>query len=56
MRAVIPECRGMLILDSTSFLKQGRRSVAVRRQYCGTLGIRTVRAGAIRAVDWCPSL
>jgi SRSO17 transposase len=38
LRAVIPERRGMLILDGTSFPQQGPRSVGVARQYCGALG------------------
>jgi len=38
LRAIIPERRGILILDGTSFPKQGPYSVGVGRQYCGALG------------------
>ena len=35
LRAVLPEREGLLIVDSTTFLKQGHDSVGVGRQYCG---------------------
>ena len=35
LRAVLPERKGLLIVDSTTFLKQGQHSVGVGRRYCG---------------------
>lgn len=50
--AVLPEREGVLILDDTPFLKQGRHSVGVARQYASTQKRVTTCQVAVTAALW----
>ena len=52
LRAVLPERQGLLILDSTTFSKQGQHSVGVGRQYCGLQRQITNCQKAVTAALW----
>jgi SRSO17 transposase len=52
LRAVLPAREGLLILDATTFLKQGQHSVGVARQYSGLQGQIVNCQAAVTAALW----
>ena len=52
LRATLPVREGMLIIDATTFLKQGQDSVGVARQYSGLQGQIVNCQAAVTAALW----
>jgi SRSO17 transposase len=52
LRRALPVREGLLILDATTFLKQGRQSVGVMRQYSGLQGQIVNCQAAVTAALW----
>src|SRR4029434_5712703 len=52
LRATLPDREGVVILDGTSFPKQGTHSVGCAREYCGTLGKIPNCQVAVTAALW----
>ena len=52
LRAMLPAREGLLILDATTFLKQGQHSVGVARQYSGLQGQIVNCQAAVTAALW----
>jgi SRSO17 transposase len=52
LRTVLPEREGFLILDATTFLKQGRHSVGVARQFSGLQGQIVNCQAVVTAALW----
>ena len=52
LREVLPDRKGLLIIDATTFLKQGHHSVGVGRQYSGLQGQIVNCQAVVTAALW----